>query len=85
MSLLDRIERAGNALPDPTTLFAAGAVLVMLLSQLAVSLEPVYAIVLAIVLLREQRELTPGFYLGVALILAAVFAHTWVKLHAAPR
>jgi aminobenzoyl-glutamate transport protein len=39
MSLLDRIERAGNALPDPTTLFAAGAVLVMLLSQLAVSLD----------------------------------------------
>jgi aminobenzoyl-glutamate transport protein len=39
MSLLDRIERAGNALPDPTTLFAAGALLVMLLSQLAVSLD----------------------------------------------
>ena len=51
-------------------------------AQLAVSLEPVYAIVLAIVLLREQRELTPAFYLGVALILAAVFAHTWVKLRA---
>jgi aminobenzoyl-glutamate transport protein len=39
MSLLDRIERVGNALPDPTTLFAAGALLVMLLSQLAVSLD----------------------------------------------
>ena len=39
MSLLDRIERAGNALPDPVTLFAAGALLVMLLSQLAVSLD----------------------------------------------
>jgi aminobenzoyl-glutamate transport protein len=39
MSLLDRIERAGNALPDPTTLFAVGALLVMLLSQLAVSLD----------------------------------------------
>jgi drug/metabolite transporter (DMT)-like permease len=49
-------------------------------AQLVVSLEPVYAIVLAIVLLGEQRELTPTFYLGVALILAAVFAHTWVKL-----
>jgi aminobenzoyl-glutamate transport protein len=37
MSLLDRIERIGNALPDPTTLFFAGAVLVMVLSQVAVS------------------------------------------------
>jgi len=54
-------------------------------AQLVVSLEPVYAIVLAIVLLREQRELTPAFYLGVALILAAVFTHTWVKLRAVPR
>jgi drug/metabolite transporter (DMT)-like permease len=44
-------------------------------AQLAVNLEPVYAIVLAIVLLGEQRELTPVFYAGVALVLAAVFAH----------
>jgi drug/metabolite transporter (DMT)-like permease len=43
--------------------------------QLAVNLEPVYAIVLAILLLGEQRELTGQFYLGVAIILAAVFIH----------
>jgi drug/metabolite transporter (DMT)-like permease len=43
-------------------------------AQLAVNLEPVYAIVLAIALLGEQRELTPQFYLGVAIILAAVLA-----------
>jgi drug/metabolite transporter (DMT)-like permease len=43
--------------------------------QLAINLEPVYAIVLAILLLGEQRELTPQFYLGVAIILAAVFIH----------
>lgn len=47
-------------------------------AQLAVNLEPVYAIVLAIVLLGEQRELSPAFYGGVALILAAVFAHPLV-------
>lgn len=44
-------------------------------AQLAVNLEPVYAIVLAIVLLNEQRELTPQFYLGVAIILVAVLVH----------
>ena len=43
--------------------------------QLATNLEPVYAILLAIVLLGEQRELTPMFYGGVAIILVAVFAH----------
>ena len=43
--------------------------------QLAVNLEPVYAIVLAILLLGEQHELTPAFYVGVAIILAAVFVH----------
>jgi drug/metabolite transporter (DMT)-like permease len=41
-------------------------------AQLAVNLEPVYAIVLAVVLLNEQRELTPQFYFGVAIIIAAV-------------
>ncbi|WP_119717621.1 DMT family transporter [Cognatilysobacter tabacisoli] len=44
-------------------------------AQLAVNLEPVYAIVLAIVLLNEQRELTPQFYAGVAIILVAVLVH----------
>ena len=47
------------------------------------SLEPVYAIVLAILLLGEQRELGVTFYLGVAVILASVFAHTWSKLRSA--
>lgn len=44
-------------------------------AQLVVNLEPVYAIVLAIPLLGEQRELGLSFYAGVAIILAAVFAH----------
>ncbi|HEY9182647.1 MAG TPA: DMT family transporter [Gammaproteobacteria bacterium] len=46
-------------------------------AQLAVNLEPVYAIVLAIVLLGEQRELTAQFYFGVAIILLVVLAHPW--------
>lgn len=44
-------------------------------AQLAVNLEPVYAIMLAIVLLGEQHELTGVFYAGVAVILAAVIVH----------
>ncbi|MBJ6982687.1 DMT family transporter [Luteimonas sp. MC1572] len=44
-------------------------------AQLAVNLEPIYAIMLAIVLLSEQQELSTRFYVGVAIILAAVLVH----------
>lgn len=44
-------------------------------TQMVTNLEPVYSIVLAIVLLGEQRELDYRFYIGVAVILAAVFVH----------
>jgi len=53
-------------------------------AQLAVSLEPVYAILLAIFLLGEQRELDGAFYLGVAIILGSVFVHTAHKLRSKP-
>jgi drug/metabolite transporter (DMT)-like permease len=48
-------------------------------AQLAVNLEPVYAIVLAVLLLDEQRQLSASFYLGVAIILLAVFAHPLIS------
>ena len=44
-------------------------------AQLAVNLEPLYSIVLAALLLGEQRELGLAFYAGVAVVLAAVFLH----------
>src|SRR5690606_36851972 len=44
-------------------------------AQLAVNLEPIYAIVLAILLLGEQHELDPAFYAGVVIILGAVVAY----------
>lgn len=44
-------------------------------AQLAVNLEPVYAILLAMLLLNEQRELSVTFYAGVAILLAAVLAY----------
>ena len=44
-------------------------------TQMITNLEPVYAIVLAMLLLGEQHQLDSWFYLGVVVILAAVFAH----------
>jgi drug/metabolite transporter (DMT)-like permease len=48
-------------------------------AQLAVNLEPVYAIGLAIVLLGEQHELSLMFYAGVVIVLAAVVLHPVVN------
>jgi drug/metabolite transporter (DMT)-like permease len=47
-------------------------------AQLAINLEPVYSIVLAIVLLGEQRELSARFYIGVAIILAVVLLQPFI-------
>lgn len=49
-------------------------------TQIATNLEPVYAIVLAIVLLGEQRELDPLFYAGVAVVVGSVVLHPVVSL-----
>ncbi|HEV2623315.1 MAG TPA: DMT family transporter [Frateuria sp.] len=53
-------------------------------TQMVTNLEPVYAIVLAALLLGEQRELGWTFYGGVAVILAAVFAHPWLGRRGEP-
>ena len=44
-------------------------------TALALNMEPVYAIVLAILIFREQQELSSGFYAGVVIVLAVVFSH----------
>jgi drug/metabolite transporter (DMT)-like permease len=43
-------------------------------AQLAVNMEPVYSIVLAVALLHEEHELSGRFYVGVAIILGVMFA-----------
>lgn len=44
-------------------------------ANLTVNLEPVYGIILAIILLQENKELDSGFYLGVLVILGAIFSY----------
>lgn len=53
-------------------------------TQLAVNLEPVYAIILAMLLLGEQHELSGQFYLGVAIVLAAVFVYPLLRRRPRP-
>ncbi len=44
-------------------------------TSLAVNMEPIYAIVLAIVILNEHQELTVQFYLGAGIIMLLVFCY----------
>ena len=44
-------------------------------TQLAVNLEPVYAILLAVIFLGEARELGLSFFIGVLIVLLAVLGH----------
>jgi drug/metabolite transporter (DMT)-like permease len=48
-------------------------------ANLVINLEPVYGIALAWLLLKENRELTPGFYIGVFIILSVVFLYPVLK------
>jgi len=50
--------------------------------QLAINLEPVYAIAVAVLFLGEARELDALFFIGVAIVLAAVFGHAWLQIRA---
>ena len=49
-------------------------------TQLAINLEPVYSIAIAVLFLGESRDLDAAFYLGVAVVLAAVFGHGWLQM-----
>jgi drug/metabolite transporter (DMT)-like permease len=47
--------------------------------NLVYNLEPLYAMGLASLFLGEHRELHPGFFLGVALMIGVVIAHPFLK------
>ena len=48
-------------------------------TTLTINLEPVYGVLLAVLFFREDKVLGPGFYLGVLIVLLAVFSHPFLK------
>jgi len=48
-------------------------------ANLVFNMEPVYGILLAILLLKEHRELDPRFYVGVIIIIFIVFLHPYIS------
>ncbi|MBI1191657.1 MAG: EamA family transporter [Bacteroidetes bacterium] len=49
------------------------------INSLTINLEPVYGILLAMVIFQEHKALSPGFYAGSAMVLLAVFLHPWLS------
>lgn len=45
--------------------------------SLTVNLEPIYSIVLALILYKEEEQMTPSFYIGAAIILLTLFLNSW--------
>ncbi len=50
--------------------------------NISINLEPVYGIVMAALLFRENEYINPAFYLGTAIILAAIFIHVFMEYRA---
>jgi len=48
--------------------------------MLSINMEPVYGIVLAIVLLKENDQLTSQFYFGFVLIFISIIVNGFIKL-----
>ena len=45
--------------------------------NLTLTLEPIYGIILAFLIYKENREVSQWFYVGFALIAIAVLFHMW--------
>jgi len=48
-------------------------------ANLVYNLEPLYGIILAIVILKENKELSMGFYIGAFIILASIFLYPFAR------
>lgn len=47
--------------------------------SISVNMEPIYSILLALLIFGEEEEMTPGFYLGGVLIMSTIFANAIIK------
>ena len=47
--------------------------------SLSINLEPVYGILLALLIFGESEKMSEGFYLGTSLILCSLFLNVWIK------
>lgn len=46
---------------------------------ISINLEPIYAIILALIIFGEEEKMTPQFYIGALIIVAAIFVDAYLK------
>ncbi|MGI9544508.1 MAG: DMT family transporter [Cyclobacteriaceae bacterium] len=49
--------------------------------NLTINLEPVYGIILAMIIFGDQEQMTPGFYLGASIIVISILIHPVLNKH----
>ena len=47
--------------------------------SLTINLEPIYGIILALIIFGAEEKMSPGFYLGAIIILSTLFANVLIK------
>lgn len=47
--------------------------------SLSINLEPVYGILLAVIIFGEEEQMSTGFYIGTLIILSSIFLNVWWK------
>jgi drug/metabolite transporter (DMT)-like permease len=47
--------------------------------SLSINLEPVYGIILAVLIFGEEEQMSGGFYTGTLIILSSIFLNVWMK------
>jgi drug/metabolite transporter (DMT)-like permease len=47
--------------------------------MLTINLEPIYGIILAVIVFQEKEKMSTGFYIGALLILSTVVVNGFVK------
>lgn len=47
--------------------------------MLSINLEPIYGIILAVIIFKDQEKMTPAFYLGAMIILSTVLLNAYFK------
>lgn len=53
--------------------------------QLTLNLEPIYGIIMAVIIFGQQEKMSPKFYLGTIIILGAVAMYPMLKKRFEPK
>ena len=46
---------------------------------ISINMEPIYAIIFALIIFREDELMSPGFYLGALIVMSMIFLNSWFK------